>query len=325
MEDRECWVYYHNQRNIGALLIYKIEETPINSLPSLPQKRRIKICTFKVESIGYRIGELFIKCIVRIALEEKSSEIYLTHFTEKDDRLIKLISEYGFFKVAILERENGNEDVYLKNIYLNQANIDELTPIEIAKIFYPSFDDRENIKKFLIPIRPEYHKKLFIDCPIKISESKNVYQTTFDEFMDIITEIEPTVEGNSITKAYICHSNNRKIRAGDIILFYRSQDIKSLTALGVVESVKVGLEDFNEIYRIVRKRTACKEKQIEKIAEKPTTVILFTHQTYFENAVDIKYLESIGLSSPMSITEITHEDYKKIKEYGKIDGRLTIN
>lgn len=37
--NRECWIYYDNQRNIGALLIYKIEEDPINSLPSLPQKR----------------------------------------------------------------------------------------------------------------------------------------------------------------------------------------------------------------------------------------------------------------------------------------------
>ena len=276
------------------------------------------------ESTGYRIGELFIKCIVRLALEEKSSEIYLTHFTEKDDRLIKLISEYGFYKVARIQRENGDEDVYLKNIYIDRSDIDKLSAIEIAKIFYPSFDDREEIRKFLIPIRPEYHEKLFIDWPINKSISKKGYQTTFKEFTNEINEIKPIVEGNTIKKAYICHSNNRKIRTGDVILFYRSHDIKSITALGIVESVEVGLKDFKKIYRIVKKRTAYKEEEIQKIAEKPTTVILFTHQVYFEKAIDIKYLKSLGLSSPMSISEITHENYKKIKEYGKIDERLTI-
>ena len=326
-QNRECWVYYENQTNIGALLIPKIEEETIESDPPLPQKKRIKICTFKVEvtSTGNKIGELFIKCVAKLALEENTSEIYLTHFTEENDRLIELISEYGFLKVAKIERENENEEIFLKRVFIEGQNIQELSPVDIAKKFYPSFDDRGEIKKFMIPILPEYHERLFIDYyTINQRIDKKTYQMTLQEYADGM-EIKPIVEGNTIKKAYLCHSKSKKIRKGDIILFYRSKDLKSITSLGVVESVEVGLNDFKKIYNMVRKRTAYRKEEIKEIAEKPTTVILFTHQTYFGKRVDIEYLNSIGLKHPMSINEITHENYKKIKEYGKLDERLTIN
>lgn len=322
-ENRECWIYYENQINIGALLIYKIEDEPIVSFPPLPRKKRIKICTFKVASTGNKIGELFIKCVARLALKENASEIYLTHFTEKEDRLVMLISEYGFHKVAILERQSGNEDVFLKSMLLEGQNIDGLSPADIAKEFYPCFDDRETIKKFIIPIRPRYHEKLFIDY--YPNTDKKGYQMQLQEYLEGGMEIQPTVEGNSIKKAYLCHSNIKKIRKGDLILFYRSEDIKSITALGVVESIDVGLIDCKKIYNIVRKITACSEEKIKKFSEKPTTVILFTHQTYLSKGLDIKYLNSIGIFAPRSIIEINHEKFKKIKECGKIDERLTID
>lgn len=322
---RECWVYYESETNIGALLIPKIEDDSVDSVPPLSKKKRIKICTFKVKSTGNRIGELFIKCATRLALEENASEIYLTHFTEENDRLIELISEYGFDKVATLERENGKEDLYLKIMRLEGQNIGKLQSVEIAKKFYPCFDDRKTIKKFIIPIRPEYHKRLFNDYDSSPFTVKEGYQMRLQEYIEGGMDTSPIIiEGNTIKKAYLCHSNSKKIRSGDIVLFYRSKDFKSITALGVVESIKVGLNNFEEIYNLVRKRTAFDKERIKSIAEKPTTVILFTHQTYFSKGLDIKYLRSIGITSPMSINEIDHDKYKKIKEYGKLDGRLTI-
>jgi hypothetical protein len=38
-----------------------------------------------------------------------------------------------------------------------------LNPLDLAKKYYPSFKDSPNIKKFLIPIQPEYHNQLFPD------------------------------------------------------------------------------------------------------------------------------------------------------------------
>ena len=59
-EGRKCWVYSISQGRIGALLVRKIEEEPIERIDSpLPKMRRLKLCTFKVGATGLRIGELF--------------------------------------------------------------------------------------------------------------------------------------------------------------------------------------------------------------------------------------------------------------------------
>jgi hypothetical protein len=61
-EGRKCWVYYMKNGHIGAILIYKLEDGPIESTtPNIPAKKRLKICTMKVNYTGYKFGELFIK------------------------------------------------------------------------------------------------------------------------------------------------------------------------------------------------------------------------------------------------------------------------
>lgn len=311
VQNRECWVHYEKDNEIGALLILKIEDEKIESIPQLPKKKRLKICTFKVKSVGNRIGELFIKYAVKFAINEGVSEIYLTHFTEENDRLVELISEYGFRKVATRKGERDDEGIFVKEFFTTNKE-DNLSPLEIAKRYYPCFDDRDHVKKFIIPIRPEFHDRLFTDHLSR--------QMKLQDF-----ENEFIVEGNTIKKAYLCHSNSRKIGCGDVILFYRSHDSKTITAVGVVESVHFGLTDPEKIHEIVRKRTVYKKEEIRKLAEKETTVIRFMHQIYLEKKIDMNYLNSIGIHAPMSITEINNEIYKKIKEHGDIDERFTVN
>src|SRR5690606_28206131 len=94
-EGRECYVHRRTDGSLGAILIYKIEDEPIPSIPRLPKKKRLKIATMKVEHVGYKIGELLLKVSIDIALKNNITEIYLTHFTQpKGDRLIDLVSEY---------------------------------------------------------------------------------------------------------------------------------------------------------------------------------------------------------------------------------------
>ena len=99
-EGRKCWVHYNADGTLGALLIYKIENEPLDTIPPYPKKQREKISTFIVRHIGQKIGELFIKLAVDIAIKNKTEEIYLTHFTKPDDRLVELITEYGFILAA---------------------------------------------------------------------------------------------------------------------------------------------------------------------------------------------------------------------------------
>jgi hypothetical protein len=159
---RRSWVYYRNDGSIGALLIYKVEDEPIDCTPSIPEKKRLKISTLKVTHVGYKIGELFIKLATDVSLNNNLSEIYLTHFTRPDDRLIELISEFGFYKVCMNSR---GEEVFIKKLIIDKDEVQSLSPIDVSKKFYPSFYDGGQVKKFVVPIRPEYHNMLFTDFP----------------------------------------------------------------------------------------------------------------------------------------------------------------
>ena len=168
-EPRKCWVHYRENGKIGALLIYKSEDEPISdTFPTFAKERRLKICTFKVTHIGQKIGELFIKLSVDFALKNNLSEIYLTHFTREEDRLVELITEYGFHKVGVLDKTGANgkvEDVFIKKLLVDGEESKSLNPIEITKEFYPSFYDGPNVRKFVVPIIPKYHSKLFTEFP----------------------------------------------------------------------------------------------------------------------------------------------------------------
>ncbi|MGB7571045.1 MAG: hypothetical protein WBL87_04750 [Methanothrix sp.] len=99
---RKSWVYYRRDGCIGAILIYKLENEPIDdSKPPLPERKRLKVSMLKVTYIEHKFGELFIKMAVDVSVKNKIDEIYLTHFTKSGDPLVKLISEYGFRKIAV--------------------------------------------------------------------------------------------------------------------------------------------------------------------------------------------------------------------------------
>jgi hypothetical protein len=307
-EGRKCWVHFEN-KHIDALLIYKVEDEAINSIPQLPLKKRLKLCTFKATPIGQKIGELFIKLAVIYCVQNDINEMYLTHFPKKDDYLVDLIVRYGFFQVAAKD----GEDVYLKKLIPTQEETKPLRPVEISEIFYPSFYDGVSVRKFIVPIRPEYHDRLFTDYKGR--------QTTLLEHAG-----EFIIEGNTISKAYLCHSRVRRISEGDILLFYRSKT-KELTTLGVVEDSYRNVRESDKIVRIVGKRTVYSLDEINKIVEKPTLVLLFNWHFYFPIPLKLDLLKKrrILAEAPQTITKIDHKKYLQIKREGKLDERYTFN
>jgi rRNA-processing protein FCF1 len=308
-EGRKCWVYFKEGGSIGALLVYKVESEPIDSVPPLPAKKRLKLSTFQVTHTGYKIGELFIKLAVEYCIKNNFTEIYFTHFTKPDDYLADLVTEYGFYKAA--KKRNG-EDIYVKELLPDREKVNSLQPIEISKIFYPAFYDGLRINKFIIPIRPEYHQRLFTDYKER--------QTTISEHLG-----EFIIEGNTIKKAYLSHSRNTKISPGDILLFYRSNDKKEITSSGVVEKVFFALQNKDDIIKHVGKRTVYSVHEIEKMAEKPTVVILFTWHLHLANPLKLSDLKEMNIFAPQSILLISHEKYLLIKSKGGIDERFTVH
>lgn len=318
---RDCLVYKNHNGSLGALLIYKDEDETVDLQgEKLPKKKRMKIATLIVSSTGNKIGEFFIQWSSNYAIKKGFSEIYLTHFIKKEDYLVYLIETYGFINVGKNNYQNSNgefEDVFVK--YLNPTpellkNLDDRSPKQLSKIFYPKFYDGKKVNKFVVPIYPEYHEKLFLD---------NERQSTLYEHHQGFV-----VEGNAIKKAYLSRAPLQKVKPGDLLLFYRTTPTQAITCLGVVENDFHDIGDADEITRIVGKRTVYSPKDIEEFVDQsPALILLFIFSTWLPNPVKLDKLKELGVLSgaPQRIHEISHEAYLKLKKESGIDEGFTIN
>jgi len=306
IEGRKCWVYKEDDE-IKALLMLKEEDELIETSPQIPAGRRLKIATLKVDLSGFKLGELFLKMGFQYCIINQIFETYLTHFRKEDDVLINLIDNYGFESVGFLKK--NNEEVFLKKLIPIEKN---LSPVETSKKYYPSFRDSPYVRKFLVPIMPDFHDRLFPD----FSQRQ----------MKITDYSEVNIPGNAIKKAYLSHSPIKKIRSGDLVIFYRSGDLRAVTAIGIVDQEPLHVNKAEEIIRIVGKRTVYLEKEIIEMA-KPVFVTMFRHHIFLPNPLNIDYLRKhkIIKDKPQSIMELNHNQYVAIKKGGKLDERFTVS
>ena len=304
IEDRKCWVYNEDD-TIKAFLVLKEENEIIETSPPIPARKRLKIATLKVDKSGYKLGELLLKMAFQYCISNQILEIYLTHFRKEDDALISLIEHYGFEYAGL---KKNNEEVFLKQFLPTE---ERLSPVEISKKYYPSFKDSPDIKKFMVPIIPEYHDRLFPDFIQR--------QMRITEYSEI------NIPGNAIKKAYLSHSKTKRIRPGDILLFYRSHDMKAVTAIGVVDKVPIHTKEAEEVIRIVGNRSVYLNKEIKKMTSKPVLVTMFRHHLFFPHPLDLPYLRQYDIPVPQSIIELNHKQYMAIKKGGDLDERFTVS
>jgi hypothetical protein len=311
-EGRKCWVNFWDDSNISALLAYKAEDEAVElaSDSALPRKRRLKITTLKVSDRGHKVGELFIKLSVRYALQNSFHEIYLSHFTKKQDFLITLIKLYGFKNIG---RNARGEDVFLKELFPDKSDLKGKSAAKISRQYWPTFCDGKVIQKFIVPIRPAFHEKLFIE-----GERQTSLKEHSGEFI---------TEGNTIGKAYLSNSRIKKIVPGDILLFYRSRDKRAITTLGVVDEVHSGLEEVDRIIALAGKRTVYSKEEIGEMANKPITVILFLWHLQLPTPLQLSELRRLGIlkAAPQTVMQIQHDKYALIKTASGIDGRFTVD
>jgi hypothetical protein len=312
-EGRKCWVSRMEDGSLGALLIWKIEDDFIDQKIALPKKRRVKICTFKVVQKGQKIGELFIRMSVDFACKNGIEEVYLTHFvTDPNDALVQLIQEFGFSNEG---KNSRGEDVFVKRLRPDPSVISSLSPWEIDRRFFPSFYDGQKVTKYVVPIRPEYHDRLFM--------SHGVRQSSIEEYSGQLI-----VEGNTIKKAYLSNSRIKGIKQGDIVLFYRSRDVSWLTDLGIVESAhRFDANRASDILSLVAKRTVYSYSEIAELAKKQTLVLIFRNHFHLPHPIPLKVLIDTGIvkSAPQTITEITGDGYDEIRKRGGINERYSVH
>lgn len=286
--DRTAWVNYNRDDTIGAILILKHDEVEnIGANPELGRGRRLKISTLKVSERkwGSKIGELLISLAIREAINHGHEEVYLTHYIEQEnDVLVELIETYGFEEVST---EHDGESIFLKRLTPGQG--DDPTPLEMTQKFYPSFYDGSEVNKYLVPVQPQFHNKLFPTYPDR--------DATLDEFVGKFQS-----EGNAIKKAYLSNANNRKLKSGDILLFYRSSDNMEVTSLSVLEDVQYGLTDPDDISKIVGKRSVFSRRELQDITETEATVLLFRWHFDLTNPIGYDKLKNNDiLSAPLQV------------------------
>lgn len=286
---------------IAAICIYKEEDEPIvtNDSRALDGKA-IKLCTFKVEKKGYKLGELLLKQSFNYAYKNSVKYIYVTIDPDDHDLLRELFADFGFVYFGVDRK--GRDEVFVKEL-MARGSQDELTPLEFCIKYYPATIYKNN-NVHLVPIKPIYHDQLFPEL---------VRQNDF--FIDNTNSV-----GNTIKKAYLCHANIRTIQPGDLIFFYRTSDLKAITSYGVVERVEVS-NDIDEILKWVAKRTVYTTGEISEMTKKDVLIVLFRIVRHLdENLSYEKLLHSKIISGPIqSITNLNSEKAVKLIEEAKID------
>ena len=156
-EHRDCWVLKIGNEIAG--LVIRKDETHTEARTRHPGPKILKICTFKVrdEFQGEKLGELLLKQVLWFAQRNNYDLAYVTVFP-KHAFLIDLLSYYGFKET---EKMTDGE-IELEKSILTGA----LPPLiggafEFDREHYPRFYDGVSVPKFCVPIRPDYHSRLF--------------------------------------------------------------------------------------------------------------------------------------------------------------------
>ena len=282
--------------------------------PPFIRDERLKIGTFKVISNGYKLGERFLKIVFDNALRYRVSEIYVTIFprTVDQNRLICVLEDWGFVRHGT---KNG-EDVYVRDF---RPRVNPQDP----RITFPYI--AASARKFVVPIYPAYHTELLPDSILK-TESPQKYE-------------DNKPYRNALSKVYISRSIERDLRAGDVIVFYRTKSddgpawyTSVATTIGVVQEVIDNIPDLTTFLAVCRKRSVFTDAELRKHWDfnrhsRPFVVnFLFVYS--LPKRPNLKQLDEIGMvksaSVPRGFSRITDESFDRMLEVAHADARFIV-
>lgn len=278
---RHAWLYRDERNEPSALCVYAIQEDEvINDAGDVLVGRALKLCTFKVgERVrGRKIGELFLKAAFRFATENACSNVFVHGSQEGHPYLIELLEDFGFSSCGAYR----GDTVFVKAHPPMPPTVD-VSPPEYVRLYYPHYRKDASVQKYLVPIRPAYHDILFPDYESAVRRQMALFQPR-------------NFAGNAVKLAYLCHTPTRSVRAGDLLLFYRTADERAVTTLGVVDRFEV-LDDATKIASLVSRRTVYTQQEIVAMAERQTKVFLFRCIEHFPNPVPYDELLQQGIAA----------------------------
>ena len=92
--------------------------------------------------------------------------------------------------------------------------------LDFDREHYPRFHDAPLVRKFCVPIQPDYHRRLFPE----IAFASDLPLFPREAFGPIIAYGQERTPGNTIRKVYLCRAKITRLRPGDILFFYMSKD-----------------------------------------------------------------------------------------------------
>jgi GNAT superfamily N-acetyltransferase len=250
-EHRECWVL-ELDGDIAGIAIRK-NETHAEASTNGVGPKIMKICTFKVrdEFQGEKFGELLLKQVLWFAQHNKYDLAYVTAFP-KQAFLLDLLAYCGFEHTKTLP----NGELMLEKTFTNgPLPTISRSAFDFDRKHYPRFFDGTSIRKFCVPIRPDYHRRLFPE--IAFGAELPLFPTT--TFGPMLAHGSARTPGNTIRKVYLCRSNITRLGEGDMLLFYMSKDenyasSQSITTVGIVEQV-ANISEAEELIKKTAKRS----------------------------------------------------------------------
>lgn len=295
-ENRKAWVFRDGGAELAAICVYAVQsDEVINDDGAKLDGASLKLCTFKVgETVrGRKIGELFLKAAFRYATENACEHVFIHANAERHDYLIRMLADFGF-------KEHGSyrgDLVLVKRHPRQPPDASVAQPLEYARQFFPHYRRDPAVRKFLIPIQPQFHAELFPDYS---AVQGHLFATSGSV-------------GNAIKLAYLCHAQTKAISAGDVVLFYRTGDEKAVTSVGVVDRFEM-LTDAARIASLVSRRTVYGIDEINRMASSLTKVILFRLVEHLPSPVSFDQLLSRAVvRGPIqSILRLSDESFSRV-------------
>ncbi len=298
-EGRRAWVYREPGQNaVQAICIFAVQnDERITDDNQVLAGAALKLCTFKVgEAVrGRKIGELFLRAAFQFATSHPCEHIFVHANAQQQDNLTGLVTDFGFRNFGFYMQDA----VFVKDHPVAPPAV-EMAAFEYNRRFYPHYLDHVEVRKFIVPIVPQFHDILFPDwmAPGQALPVNHPRRHV----------------GNAIKLAYLSNSQSKLPRPGDLVLFYRSHDHKAITTLGVVERYD-SMNAADEIARVVSRRTVYSDQQIAEMTRDETKVMLFMLIKHFEVPVTLQRLLTpprIVQGYIQSITHITDDSFSRI-------------
>lgn len=302
-----------------AGLVIRKDETHLAAGTLYPGPKILKICTFKVrdEFQGEKFGELLLKQALWFAQHNKYNLTYVTAFP-KHAFLIDLLSYYGFRQT---KKMPTGEIMLEKPIVTGNLPAVGSSVFDFDREHYPRFHDAASVRKFCVPIQPDYHHRLFPE----IAYASDLPLFPREAFGPMIAYGQERTPGNTIRKVYLCRAKITRLRPGDILFFYMSKDhqfalSQSITTIGIVEQV-VDVITTDDLVRQTAKRSVFSAQDLNAMGatrNSPVKLIDFLLVGHIQPAVRLNTLVQQGIfyrRPPQSIAEIAEDRYTRLKPY----------